>query len=235
MGVTFQSQKRAAHLAGYLYLAMALASAFGLIIVPKIIQTGNLDETLETILQNEFMYRSGIASLLVTAIISVYLVVVLYKLLKPVDVFQANTMVIFVNIQVAIYFILQSLNFTTLMLAKGKVLPNLSLETSNELAIFFTKIYSYGILLLELLWGLWLIPLSLLIYKSGFMPKWLGLLLLAAAAGYLLDSFAAVILPSIRLVTRPLALTASGISELSTIAWLIIWGTKSTLNSTSNN
>jgi hypothetical protein len=76
-----------------------------------------------------------------------------------------------------------------------------------------------GVLLAQLFWGLWMIPLATLIFKSGFLPRWLSLPVLVASAGYLLDSGAHVLLPG-RSAISPF----TAVGELVLPAWLLATG-----------
>ena len=219
--------KPTARLAGLLYLIMGLTGAYGMMYVPKrIVLWGDTSQIVTNILENEFLFRSGIFILLLSAITSVFCVLVFYKLFYTIDSYLAKLMVAFVIVQVPIFFILETFNITYLMILKGDMFRNLLVEQQNELSTIFLKIHQNGLLLLEVFWGLWLFPLGQLIYKSVFIPRVFGVLLIVAGAGYALDSLAPVLYPSIKILTQPFAYTASGIGELAIILWLLIKGVK---------
>jgi hypothetical protein len=110
------------------------------------------------------------------------------------------------------------------MTLKGQVLTSLTLEQTQHLSMIFLKVHGYGIMTVEIFWGLWLVPFGLLVYKSGFIPRLLGVLLILAGIGYTLDSFTFILFPGYRAFTMPVAFTLSGLGEVSTIFWLLIKG-----------
>jgi hypothetical protein len=112
------------------------------------------------------------------------------------------------------------------MILNGHVLKTLEPEQQQNLVMIYIKAHEYGILLLEMFMGLWLLPFGQLIYKSGFIPRIIGILLLIAGIGYTIDSLTFVLFPNYRIFTQPIALISSGIGESSIILWLLIKGVK---------
>jgi hypothetical protein len=112
------------------------------------------------------------------------------------------------------------------MILKGDILPSLSLQQKHEWAMAFLKMYSNGILVAKIFWGLWLIPLGLLFYKSGFMSRILGILLILGGIAYLIEVFTALIFPDYRSFVSQFTSIAVAIPEISTTFWLLIKGVK---------
>jgi hypothetical protein len=135
-------------------------------------------------------------------------------------------MVALVIVQVPVVFLIETFKITSLMILKGEVLKTLAPEQLQDLAMMFLKIHGYGLSMLEIFMGLWLIPFGLLVYKSGFIPRLLGVLLLIAGIGYIVDSFTFMLFPNYRAFTFQPALIFSGLGELSTMLWLLIKGVK---------
>lgn len=79
---------------------------------------------------------------------------------------------------------------------------------------------------LEVFFGLWLLPFGLLIYKSGFIPRIIGVLMLIAGFGYTIDSLTSLLFPTLGSFTKPIAFTFSGVGEIITMLWLLIKGVK---------
>ncbi len=223
------SDKKNARIAGLLYLLLAIIAPYGVMYVPsKTIVRGDAVATANNILANEFLFRTGIVSHLISVIIFLFLVLVLYRLLKQVNEHQAKLMVALVIVQIPIVFLIETFKITSLMILKGEVLKTLAPEQLQDLAMMFLKIHGYGLSMLEIFMGLWLIPFGQLVYKSGFIPRILGVLLLIAGIGYIVDSFTFMLFPNYRAFTFQPALIFSGLGELSTMLWLLIKGVKKT-------
>ncbi len=221
------SLKKTARLAGLLYLILGITGFYGIMYVPmQIIVSGNIADTSGNIIANEFLFRTGVASHLISVISFLFLALVLYKLFKQVNSQQARLLLTLVIVQVPIIFILEICRLTSLEVLKGEVLKSLTPGQLQDLSWMFIKIHSYGIMIVEIFWGLWLFPFGLLIYKSGFIPRALGVLLILAGIGYTADSLTFILFPQYREFTKIAAFTFSGLGELSTILWLLIVGAK---------
>lgn len=227
------SLKKTARFAGLLYLVLALLGYYALIYVPrKLIVRGNIAVTTHNLIDNEFLYRTGIASQLISVTVFLFFAFVLYKLLKGVNAQRAKLMVGLVLVQVPIVFLLETMAITALMVAKGQTSASTPIEDWRNVAVLFLKIHSYGITVLEIFWGLWLIPFGQLVYKSIFIPRLLGTLLIMAGIGYTLDSFTFLLFPEYRGISQTAAFIFSGLGEGSTILWLLIIGVKDHLSIT---
>jgi len=85
--------------------------------------------------------------------------------------------------------------------------------------------HNYGLGILEVFWGLWLIPLGLLIYKSGFIPWIIGLVLVVGGIAYMVDSFTFLLFPAYDSIPSGLIIVAS-LGEIAIMLWLLIIGVK---------
>ena len=96
----------------------------------------------------------------------------------------------------------------------------------QALVMFFLHLYDYGTFIAEIFWGLWLFPFGLLVYKSQFIPKIFGILIIIAGFGYPVISFTYLLIPQYGGEVARYALIPSAIGELSIIFWLLIRGVK---------
>ncbi len=223
--------KELARIAGVLYLFLAITGVYGLIYVGS--QTyvrGDAVATAQKMLANEFLFRTGIAGNLISQTLFVFLVLAFYRLLKTVNEHHAKLMVALVLVSIPITFICESFNITALMILKGDILPSFSPQQQQEWAMAFLKMNANGILVVEIFWGLWLIPLGLLFYKSGFMPRIIGVLLVGGGIMYLIEVCTNVVFPEYRAFINPITSVILPISEFSTILWLLIKGVKTVKN-----
>ena len=220
------SLKNTARLASLLYLIWAITGVYGLFYVPsKIMVRGDAVATANNILANEFLFRTGIISDIISSTIFVFLVLVLYRLFKQVNERQAKLMVALVIVQIPAVFIMEAFNITSLMILKGEILKTFELTQRQDLAMLFLKINDYGVLTLEIFWGLWLFPLALLVYRSRFLPRFLGVWLIINGFAYLAISFTGLLLPRYEDVVSNIAFPAL-FGELAFLLWILIMGAK---------
>ena len=221
------STKRTARIAGVLYVLLALTGIFSLIYVPTtLVVFGDATATAENIRSSELLFRSGILSGLVSNVIFVFLVLALYRLLKETSHNQAMLMVTLVVISVATGFANTINQLGALIALSGA--DFLSVFEKPELdavAYLFIRLNSWGIQIIQIFWGLWLFPFGLLVYRCGFIPKILGVLLMIAGFGYLLGSFMFQILPQYDDALSTFIMVLE-MGELPIIFWLLIVGAK---------
>ena len=151
--------KKTARLAGLLFLLWIIAGFFDMFFVsPKIFVSGDPVASAQNILIHELLFRTSIFSGLITSVIWILLVLVFYRLFKTVNERYAKLLVAFVVVQVPVAFIKGAFSITTLMMLKGEALKSFELSQRQDLAMLLLKINDYGVLALELFWGLWLFP-----------------------------------------------------------------------------
>lgn len=222
------STKKTARFAGLLYLVWIISGLYSMFYVPsKIMVRGDAVATANSILANEFLFRTYILNEIISGALWVFLVLVLYRLFKQVNERQANLLVALVIVQVPVSFFMGAFDITSLMILKGEVLKTFDLTQRQELAMFFLKINDYGVLTLEAFWGLWLFPLAILVYRSRFLPRFLGVWLIITGFFYLVLSFVGILLPQYKdmVVNSVFALPAE-VGEVALMLWLLIKGAK---------
>lgn len=221
------SLKKTARVVGILYIIMAVSLIFsGLVVDQKLYVPGDAVATVSNILASEQLFRLGFVSNLVGQILLLFLVHALYELFKSVDKGQARLMVILVVASVPVAFLNALNQYAPILLLKGtRYLSVFNLPQLQTLAMVFLDIYNHGTIIAEIFWGLWLIPLGLLVYKSGFIPKTLGVLLIIGCFGHLISFISVFLFPSYSTILTPIAETAM-IGELPIFLWLLIKGVK---------
>jgi hypothetical protein len=222
------SNKKMARIAGLLYLLMGVTSAFGLLYVPsRIIIAGNSGSTANNILSSGLLFRMGIISGLISQIIFIFLVLVLYRLFQGINKAFACLMVTFVVASVPIAFLNALNQMGALIVTSGAdYLKVFEPDKLNALMMIFLGLYKNGIIIVGIFWGLWLFPFGYLVYKSGFIPKILGILLIINCFSYLIDSFSFLLIPGYHDMISKFTLVPNCIGELSIILWLLIIGVK---------
>jgi hypothetical protein len=227
MEINSSSLKKTARLAGLLYLILVITGVFGIMYIPsQIIVAGDSVSTAKNMISNEVLFRTGILNDIISNTIFLLLVLVLYRLFKHVNENQAKLMFALVIVQIPVAFMMEAFNITSLMILKGEILKTFELTQRQDLAMLFLKINDYGTLPLEMFWGLWLLPFGLLVYKSGFIPRIFGILLVIAGIAYMIDSTIALLFPSDSVFVNNPTLLLAAIGEISITLWLLIKGVK---------
>ena len=211
-----------ARIAGVLYLVANLPAPFALLYLPSLlIVSGNAAETANNIMASESLFRFGIVGLLFNAIANIFLVLALFQLLKVVNKSVAALMVIFMLVAAPIAMLNELNQIAVLQLLSGAdYLKVFSVEQLQAGAYLFLRLHAQGLNIAQIFWGLWLFPMGYLVFKSGFLPKILGILLMIGCFGYVIQSIAAFLGTNISLIF----LTSWG--ELLFLAWLLIKGVK---------
>lgn len=211
-----------ARIAGVLYLLMIPLGIFGIMYVPAaLIVSGDAAATANNLLANESLYRLSIFSALLIQIVQIFLVLVLYKLLKYVNKIHAVLMVVFALAAVPIAMLNELNQFAVLLLLGGAdYLTLFGTDQLHSQVMFFLDLHEHGIFIAQLFWGLWLFPMGYLVFKSGFLPKFIGVLLMIGCFGYLIDAV-------IFYLSLDIDVTISGftfIGEVLLPLWLVIKG-----------
>jgi len=235
MEMNSSSLKSTARLAGLLYLIWIITGLYGLLYVPsKIMVRGDAVATANKILAHEFLFRTSVVNDLISSTIWVFMVLVLYRMFEQVNERQAKLLVAFVFVQIPVVFITDAFNLTSLMILKGEILKTFELTQRQDLAMLFLRINDYGVLLLETFWGLWLFPLAILVYKSRFLPRFLGVWLIITGVFYVVLSFTSIMLPQYKdVVLHSVFALPAELGEVAFMLWLLIKGAKEqTVNAT---
>jgi hypothetical protein len=157
----------------------------------------------------------------------VFLVLALYRLFKAVNEAHAKQLVILgALVSVPIVFVNVLNEIAALVLVSGaNYLSVFEKPQLDALAYLFLRVHGQGITVASIFWGLWLFPFGMLVIRSGFIPRVLGVLLMIAGVAYLVSSFATLILPRYAPLVSQAALPLE-VAELPIIFWLLIWGAK---------
>jgi len=222
------SRNKTARAAGILYLVLILGGIISLAYIPsQLIVRENASKTLENITNSEFLFRIGIVSGIITFLIHILLPLVLHKLLQGVNKFHANLMVIFSLMSVSIFFAIILNKFSVLTLInKAEYLEKLSKTELQTQVMLHIDSYNNGIQISQIFWGLWLFPFGYLVFKSGFLPKFLGILLMAGCFGYLILFFGGFLFSDFNktIISQIVGYPAT-LGEFGICLWLLIMGT----------
>src|SRR5438034_1533751 len=221
------STKKIARFAGLLYVLLSIPGFYGLVYVPSaLIVHDNAAATAHNILASQTFFRSGIVANLIGQAGFILVALALYRLLKGVDKRLAALMVILLVVSIPITF-LAEVNHLDILKLLDSTGPAAAFSEAQRNAQMMASLDSYrnGILVAEIFWGLWLFPLGLLIFRSGFLPRILGVLLFMAGLAYLAESFTWLLLPAYGHLVGRFASPVRAL-ELATPLWLLIMGAK---------
>ena len=222
------STRNPGRVAGFLYLLLVLAGPVRLIYIPsKLFVHGNATATANNIAAHELLFRLGIVSDLFCGTILIFLLLALYRLFKGVDQNLAVLMVILGGVMPALIdFVGVVSDAATLMVVRGAdFLSVFDKPQRDALAMLFLRLRDHQNTAAEILWGLWLFPLAILVYRSRFLPRFLGVWLTINGFAYVILSFTGELLPQYQdkvfTISQP-ALFA----EVAFMLWLLIKGAK---------
>src|SRR5437870_13366094 len=223
------SPKRLARIAGVLYLLVGIFGGFAEgFVEPKMYAAGNAATTAGNLVANAGLVRIGVVADLLDPTLFVFLGLTLYVLLKHVNKSVARAMVVLVALSAGITCLNAVFEFEGLRVATGAVdLAAFGTAGSNALVLLLLDTQHYGLLIAQIFFGLWLVPLGYLAYHSaGWFPKALGVLLVVGGVCYLVDLLAAFLVPDFGKEIHGFVTIPSAIAEISMVLYLLVIGVR---------
>jgi hypothetical protein len=222
------SPRKAARTAGVLYLIIfivyPLASFIG---KSSIVVPGDATATVNNILASESLFRLGIAGETVIFLVEIALAAILYELLRPINL-ALSLAAAFSRVAEAIVQAVNLLpSILALLLVSGAgYLTTIEAEQLNTLVLLFLDAFDYMIIVWGFFFGFHLLLLGYLVYKSDYFPQILGILLVLASLGYLLQSFGAFVTPQFDELFASVVLVLAIPGELAFTLYLLIKGVR---------
>ena len=218
--------RRLARIGGALYVTIiVLGFCEAALIREPIVISGNAAATAANLMSMQSLWRLGIAADLVVLSCSIALAMILYRLLRPVSSLLAG---------IAIFFNLVSLTVEAvadLLLVAATLplghLPYLGAFTPDQRAAMSSlaiREYEYGFGVALIFFGFECVILGYLIYRSGYLPKAVGVGMYAAGTSYLINSFSLIVAPALATLLFPAILLPALVGESSLALWLLIKG-----------
>lgn len=226
MDISHNILKRKARFAGILYFLIGIFGFIGIMYVPSQIEViGDAQATLKNLLENEFLLRLSIYGHLLNTVVFTMMVLIFYQMFSHINKYLAMLMVAFVVVHISFEFGSEVLNYTAIRIADGTFLESMELLQRQEWVYLFLRMGHYGGVGLPIaFWGLWLIPLGILVYKSGFIPRIFGIMLVAGGIAYIIDSIYFILFPGMGGMVKNLLMIVFSVAEISFIFWLLIKG-----------
>ena len=230
------STRNPGRFAGLLYLLTSIVGFFAMGYVPdKLIVHGNAAATASNISASETLFRLGIAGELIGMVGFIFVALALYDLLKGVNRRHASLMFILIVVSIPIAFVNELNSFAALALVRGADFLSIFEKPQREaLAMLFLNLHGRGLVVAEMFWGLWLFPLGLLVYRSRFLPRFLGMWLVLAGFAWVILSLTGILLPQyadrVSTYSQPAVL-----GEIAFMLWLLIKGAKPPADATDSS
>jgi len=221
------STKNPGRFAGLLYILTSIPGVFAMMYVPsKLIVHANAAATASNIAAHETLFRLGIAGQLIGQTGFIFVALALYDLLKGVNRWLASLMVTLVVVQIPIAFLNELNSIAALLLVRGADFLSIFEKPQRDaLAMLFLNLHFQGLVVDEIFWGLWLLPLALLVYRSRFLPRFLGVWLAFSGFAWVILSLTGVLSPQyydkVFTYSQPAAL-----GEVAFMLWLVIKGAR---------
>ena len=222
-----RSTRNPGRLAGVLYVLTSIVGFFAMGYVPRnLIVDGNATATASNIAAHETLFRLGIAGELIGQAGFIFVALALYDLLKGVNRRQATLMVTLIVLSIPIAFLNELNAIAALVLVRGAdFLSVFDKPQRDALAMLFINLHGHGFEVAEIFWGLWLFPLALLVYRSRFLPRFLGVWLALGGFAWVILSLTGLLSPQyydkVFTYSQPAAF-----GEVAFMLWLVIKGAK---------
>lgn len=225
--VDMATLRRNARIAGLLYLALTLVGPIRLVVIPNmLLGSHNAAVTAHNIATHEMLIRVGIFSDLMAATIDIFLALALFRVFAGVDRPLAVMMALLGFMSTPIYFVNTLNDWGALLFARGtNFVAAFSVAQREAMTMLFVSLHHYGIVANEIFWGLWLVPLGILVYKSGFIPRFLGIWLVVNCLPYLALNVSGVFAPQYADVIENISFPVQ-LGEVAFMLWLVIMGAR---------
>jgi uncharacterized protein DUF4386 len=223
--------------AGFWYLLLILIGPLRLIYIPsKLFVHANATATVNNIAAHEWLFRFGIVSDLVCGVILIFLVLAFYRLFKGVDQNLAMLVVIFGGVMPALIIFVGVVSDAAalMVLHGGDFLSAFDKSQRDALVMLFLKLRDEQNTAAEILWGVWLFPLALLVYRSRFLPRFLGVWLAIGGFAYVILSLTGELLPQYQETVFSYSQPAF-LGEVAIMLWLVIKGAKPRADATGSS
>jgi hypothetical protein len=211
-----------ARTAGIAYSLMFLGAWAQLGVRAGIHVPGDAATTAQNLTADATMFRLALVADIAMATAFVAVGVLLFRLLRHVNRHAAGALVVFVAVGAGMILTNLLLHHATLLVATDTTYETLR---SDELVLLLLDLHQVGYTLAGIFFGLWLLPLSYLAYRSGLFPRSLSILLAVAGGSWILDTLATFLFPDLPAVVDTI-LSAPTFAEFWLIAYLLTKGVR---------
>jgi hypothetical protein len=225
----YAETRKLSGIAGLLYLSVVVTGAFALLYVPsQLFVTNDAAATTQNIANAMPLFQLSIVAGMICYVSFLVLPLALYKLLSHAHRDAAVLMVLFAVASVPISLLNLGHKFDIVSIVGGAGASPTVLTTQMQTQVMQAlDSYGSGVLIAELFWGLWLFPFGYLAFRSGTIPRFLGVSLMLGCVGYLINVVCTVLIEGYaeRRIASVLGVP-SAIGEIGTCLWLLLVGTR---------
>ncbi|MDB5209784.1 MAG: hypothetical protein JWQ30_611 [Sediminibacterium sp.] len=230
MDTTLNSNSKTARLAAsfFFFVGMPLSLWGQAYVLSKIFVRQDPVTTANNLLSNELIFRLSIFCHLADTIFFVLMILMFHRLFRPVDKHLSRLMLVSAIVQLSAVFMLEVFNFTALMVLKTETRVTFGIVQQQEVAYFLLRMHAYGagIGMGKLFIGLCFIPFGMLVFRSGFAPRIIGVLLIIGGVGYVADFSTAVLLQRADYLMLRSFLKYTTLAYILSLLWFLVKGVR---------
>ena len=219
--------QRLARATGLLYLVLAVLGMYSAMVLESLVVPGDAQATADSILSSRWLFGSSLVTWLAVVVADVAIAATFYLLLRPVShtlsLLAAALRLVYAAVLAAV---LVNLFDAFLLLTGAHGTASLGEQQPQAMALAALDTFSAGFLLALVLFGVHLLTLGWLLYRSRYLPRVLGALLVAAGVGYIADSLAGLLLADHGGLVSAVLLTPAVLGEFGLTAWLLLRGVR---------
>jgi hypothetical protein len=222
------STKKTARLAALLWFLTAVTGGFGYSYVRSSVVPGDAAATAANIMASELLFRTAVVSNLFSQVILLFFGLTLYGFFKGSDRALARTLLASIMLTVVVSVVNALNSFGALLVLSGAdYLKAFTPEQLNAAALIFLRLGNFGQGLLEIFWVPYYFSFGLLVIRSGFLPKILGVLLMLMSVGFMVNILDKFLIPQFYPVAfTQLAMTLGALGGIPLFFGLLIKGLK---------
>lgn len=210
--------------ATFLFVCMPTSIWSQTYVLSKLFVAQDPAATAANILSNEFSFRMALVLNLAGSLVFAWMTFTMYRIFEPVNRTLGLMMALPIAAQVAVAFLLESINFTALTVLKSEPRPGFGVADQQEAAYLLLRLYRASLSCDKIVLALSILPWGALVWRSGIVPRIFGVLLIISGIGYVLDTITGLLLDrSIVVVIRPY-LRGAFVGYIATMLWLLIRG-----------
>ncbi len=208
-------------MAGFWYVVLIPLGFFAVAYIPSfLLIPGDIATTVTNIADSASLFRLAMVSTILMNIVTIIIVVLLYRLLKSSGLIMALLMLTTMLFGAVISTLNELNNFAALVLSSAEATAVFTTPQIHYLVGLFLDMHKHGAHIAAIFWGIWLFPLGYLIIKGNYMPKIIGILLVVAGIGYVVDSLMLFLAPQFTITLSDYTF----VGELALAFWLLIKG-----------
>jgi hypothetical protein len=223
------SPQRFARFTGLLYLLVGIFGGFSEGFVdPQMYVAGNAAATAGNVIAHAGLVRLSVVAHLLDGTFFISVALALYILLQHVHKSVARAMLVLVALATAIICLNAVFQFEAMRVATDAAYAAaFGAAGSNALVLLLLDTQHFGTFIAQVFFGLWLVPLGYLAYRSELFPRWLGVVLVTGGVCYLIDLFTAFLAPDLHAAIHGIVVVPSAVAEISMVLYLLIVGVRS--------